>query len=209
MKTMSLSLIAQLASGVTPNDNAGQSQSPVSPTASADRIKEAIERVDGLERNTSVNAAIADLRREVARSPDADPLRHRLASLFEKRGDPGSAIVEARRAVELEPENAYYQNTLAWNLCLAGLLEAALPHARKAAELQRGSADIQDTLAHAEYSMGHWREAAKAWSKLDPGYFNSPGRDQCAEDREHFEEAKRKAAQPPSANPEAPPDRPK
>jgi hypothetical protein len=176
------------------------------PAPPKDPIQAAIAKVDDLEgningpehvnRTLALNKAIGILREALNEAPNSAPLRARLALSLQRRGDPGSAIVEARQAVELDPENPGYRASLVWDLCLAGRFEEALPHARKAAELKPGDVEIQDVLAHAEYGAGHWREAAAAWAQVGDDYFRDSRHVQCAEDRDHFEDAKRKASEP-------------
>jgi tetratricopeptide (TPR) repeat protein len=162
------------------------------------RVARAVAEAGPFEKQGDWTRAIAIYRQVLDLAPQSALLRFRLSDALENRGDLGAAAEEARQAVEIEPENATYRNNLAWILCLAGRYEEALPHARAAVEKNKGDLNTLDTLAHAAFGTGHWAEAVDAWAEVDrrvPGYFSDPSHANCAEDRAHYGEARRRAVE--------------
>lgn len=113
-----------------------------------------------------LDRAIAELRSELARSPDDATLYARLGALHYRRGDLRDAEACYRRAVELQSDRAAFHNNLGNVLCDLGRMKdgiAAYEQARaleRAADPEKGpSAETEANLeiARLEYRLVHER----------------------------------------------------
>ncbi|MCY3023622.1 MAG: tetratricopeptide repeat protein, partial [Planctomycetota bacterium] len=149
-----------------------------------------------------LDRAIAELRSELARSPDDPTLLGRAAALFYRRGDLQEAERHYRRAIELAPHRATLHNNLGNVLCDMGRMRdgiAAYEHAialEKAADPTRGpspEAIVNLELARIENRLVHERieyleraaqlevSSAEAQNTLGCGYLLRGQREQALE----------------------------
>lgn len=126
-----------------------------------------------------LDRAIAELRNELARSPDDATLHARLGALHYRRGDLAEAEGYYRRAVELLPQRPAFHNNLGNVLCDLGRMkegilcyETAMAIEKSAAPSKGPSAEAETNLelARREYRLIHERiEYLEKAVQLDVG----------------------------------------
>jgi tetratricopeptide (TPR) repeat protein len=155
-----------------------------------------------------LDRAIAELRRELARSPDDATVHGRLGALYYRRGDLRAAEASYRRAVELQPARASYQNNLGNVLCDLGQWREGLACYEQALALEQAAqpgrppspeAATNLELAKLEYRLIHERiEYLERAVQLDVGSAEALNVLGCGyllrQDAEEALEAFRKAA---------------
>ena len=122
-----------------------------------------------------LDRAIAELRNELARSPDDATLHGRLGALYYRRGDLAEAEACYRRALALQPSRPSFHNNLANILCDRGQWKEGLACYERALALERAAepgkepsaeATTNLELARLEYRLVHerieyWERAAQ------------------------------------------------
>lgn len=126
-----------------------------------------------------LDRAIAELRNELARTPDEATLHARLGALHYRRGDLREAEAFYRRAVELLPHRPAFHNNLGNVLCDLGRMkegilcyETAMALEKNAAPRKGPSAEAETNLelARREYRLVHERiEYLEKAVQLDVG----------------------------------------
>jgi tetratricopeptide (TPR) repeat protein len=113
-----------------------------------------------------LDRAIAELRNELARSPDDSTLHGRLGALFYRRGDLAEAEKCYRHALTLQPSRPSFHNNLANILCDRGQWKEGLACYERALALERAAdpgkepsaeATTNLELARLEYRLVHER----------------------------------------------------
>jgi len=112
-------------------------------------------------------AGIAEMRRELAITPDHVPARIQLAAEYTREGRPDDALPPAREAVELEPEAFDSHLALGQALVAKGDLTGGIGQLEKARDLAPRISQIRWALCRAYFAAGRQADGQRESAEME------------------------------------------